>query len=259
MVGPKIRRDAKERGTLFGASADEYERIRPDYPNAAVRAVADRALAATTVEDEGEVPSDPAELRVLDVGSGTGKYGRALAELGFDVHAVDPDAALLEINPLPSTTARAEELPFADASFDLVVSAQAWHWFDAKEASAEFARVLKPGGVAAIVLNQLDVRVDWVLRLSRIMHAGDVYRPQWRPELGADFGAVEARNDEFSVPMTIDDTVALTATRTYWLRSNDTVRARVEGNLRGYLTEEHPVSEPFDLPYMCLTYMAQKQ
>lgn len=258
MAGPKIRREAKERGTLFGASADEYERIRPGYPDAAVRAVAERALAAAA-EGGGEVPADPAGLRVLDVGSGTGKYGRALAELGFDVHAVDPDSALLEINPLPSTTDRAEELPFADASFDLVVSAQAWHWFDAEAASAEFARVLKPGGVAAIVLNQLDVRVDWVLRLSRIMHAGDVYRPQWRPELGAGFGTVEARIDEFSVPMTIDDTVALTATRTYWLRSNDTVRARVEGNLRGYLTEEHPVSEPFDLPYMCLTYMAQKQ
>lgn len=258
MASPKIRRDAKGRGTLFGASADEYERIRPGYPDAAVRAVAERALAAAA-EGGGEVPADPAGLRVLDVGSGTGKYGRALAELGFDVHAVDPDSALLEINPLPSTTDRAEELPFADASFDLVVSAQAWHWFDAEAASAEFARVLKPGGVAAIVLNQLDVRVDWVLRLSRIMHAGDVYRPQWRPELGAGFGTVEARIDEFSVPMTIDDTVALTATRTYWLRSNDTVRARVEGNLRGYLTEEHPVSEPFDLPYMCLTYMAQKQ
>lgn len=258
MAGPKIRREAKERGTLFGASADEYERIRPGYPDAAVRAVAERALAAAA-EGGGEVPADPAGLRVLDVGSGTGKYGRALAELGFDVHAVDPDSALLEINPLPSTTDRAEELPFADASFDLVASAQAWHWFDAEAASAEFARVLKPGGVAAIVLNQLDVRVDWVLRLSRIMHAGDVYRPQWRPELGAGFGTVEARIDEFSVPMTIDDTVALTATRTYWLRSNDTVRARVEGNLRGYLTEEHPVSEPFDLPYMCLTYMAQKQ
>ena len=258
MAGPKIRREAKERGTLFGASADEYERIRPGYPDAAVRAVAERALAAAA-EGGGEVPADPAGLRVLDVGSGTGKYGRALAELGFDVHAVDPDSALLEINPLPSTTDRAEELPFADASFDLVVSAQAWHWFDAEAASAEFARVLKPGGVAAIVLNQLDVRVDWVLRLSRIMHAGDVYRPQWRPELGADFGAVEARIDEFSVPMTIDDTVALTATRTYWLRSNDTVRARVEGNLRGYLSEEHPVSEPFDIPYMCLTYMTQKQ
>ncbi|OFT95021.1 class I SAM-dependent methyltransferase [Brevibacterium sp. HMSC24B04] len=259
MAGPKIRREAKERGTLFGASADEYERIRPGYPDAAVRAVAERASTAAADEAGGEVPADPAGIRVLDVGSGTGKYGRAFAELGFDVHAVDPDSALLEINPLPSAIARAEELPFADASFDLVVSAQAWHWFDAEAASAEFARVLKPGGVAAIVLNQLDVRVDWVLRLSRIMHAGDVYRPQWRPELGAGFGTVEARIDEFSVPMTIDDTVALTATRTYWLRSNDTVRARVEGNLRGYLTEEHPVSEPFDLPYMCLTYMAQKQ
>lgn len=258
MAGPKIRRDIRDRGTLFGASADEYERIRPGYPQAAVCAVADRAMSAAAVEAGGEVLA-PGKLRVLDVGSGTGKYGRALAELGLDVHAVDPDPALLEINQLPSTVGRAEELPFADASFDLVVSAQAWHWFDAEAASAEFARVLKPGRVAAVVLNQLDVRHDWVMRLSRIMHAGDVYRPRWRPQLGTDFGPIQARIDEFSVPMTIDDTVALTATRTYWLRSNDTVRARVEDNLRGYLTEEHLVSEPFDLPYMCLTYMAQKQ
>lgn len=250
MAGPKMSGTARQRGTLFGASAAEYDRIRPGYPEAAVRAAVHSAQNRSVSRGEA--------LRALDVGSGTGKYGAALRDLGLDVTAVDPDEALLKLNPLPAAVGRAEALPFADAAFDVVVSAQSWHWFDAPAAAAEFARVLRPGGAAAIVLNQLDVRIDWVLRLSRIMHAGDVYRPHWRPDLGPFFGEVHARIDEFTVPMTIDDIVALTATRTYWLRSDEKTRAHVEKNLRWYLTAEHPIDEPTELPYMCLTYTAQK-
>ena len=41
--------------------------------------------------------------------------------------------------------ARAEELPFADGSFDVVVANFSWHWFG-KEAGHEVRRVLRPGG-----------------------------------------------------------------------------------------------------------------
>ncbi|KZE16202.1 hypothetical protein [Brevibacterium casei] len=51
--------------------------------------------------------------------------------------------------------------------------------------------------------------------------------------------------------------VDLARTRSYWLRSEAPTRARVESNLRGYLTEEHPIEGTVDLPYLCLAYVLE--
>ena len=53
---------------------------------------------------------------------------------------------------------RAEEIPLGDRSVDVVVAAQAFHWFDLDVALPEIARVLKPGGRIAVVWNQRDER-----------------------------------------------------------------------------------------------------
>ena len=45
----------------------------------------------------------------------------------------------------------AEEIPLDDASVDAATIADAWHWFDRARASAELARVVRPGGVVAIL------------------------------------------------------------------------------------------------------------
>ena len=60
--------------------------------------------------------------------------------------------------------------------------------------------------------------------------------------------------------MGVDDIVDLAATRSYWLRSPQPIRERVEANLRGYFAEEHPVAPGarLALPYLCLSYRAQR-
>ncbi len=94
--------------------------------------------------------------RVLDVGAGTGLLSIGLWRRGCWVVAVDPGALLLaaarraEPN-LPTVVAKAECLPFADESFDVVTAAQAWHWFDRARAPREVRRVLRRGGAVAVV------------------------------------------------------------------------------------------------------------
>lgn len=74
---------------------------------------------------------------VLDVGSGGGHAARRLREADFTVVTVDPAPGMGA-----DTTARAEDLPFADKSFDTVVSRVAAHHFgDVELAIAEMARV----------------------------------------------------------------------------------------------------------------------
>ena len=137
-------------------------------------------------------------VTVLELGAGTGKLTEALVALGHDVHATDPDDAMLAV--LRGAAARrphlacasAEELPAADASYDVVVAAQAFHWFDHDRALPEIARVLRPGGQLALVWNQRDERIPWVRKLGRAhRHPGPAAQRRSRWSRRPCFGDVE--------------------------------------------------------------------
>jgi len=141
----------------FGGVAEAYDRGRPSYPR-------DAAVWLTSEEP----------LTVLELGAGTGKLTEQLVALGHDVHATDPDPAMLEIlrSRLPdvrATEAAAEEIPGPDGVYDVVVGAQCFHWFDVDRAVPEIVRVLKPGGSVALTWNERDERIPWVRKLGRII------------------------------------------------------------------------------------------
>jgi SAM-dependent methyltransferase len=148
-----VDRDARARS--FGALADAYHRHRPGYPGAAL----DWAFAPLRPE--------PAPV-VLDLAAGTGKLTESLVERALgEVYAVEPDPEMLAVLrvALPVVKAlpgSAEAIPLPDASVDAVLVGQAFHWFDPEPATAEIARVLRPGGVVALLWNGEDLSVDWV-------------------------------------------------------------------------------------------------
>jgi ubiquinone/menaquinone biosynthesis C-methylase UbiE len=125
----------------FGELATAYRRFRLGY--------ADELYAV--LEEFGI--GGPA--RVLDVGCGTGLVAHELAARGCHMTGIDVSGPMLEHarECVPGGTfveAHAEALPFADASFDAAVSAQAFHWFDQVKAIEEMARVVRPGGTVAV-------------------------------------------------------------------------------------------------------------
>jgi ubiquinone/menaquinone biosynthesis C-methylase UbiE len=104
--------------------AREYEHGRPGYSHDAVAHIA------------RELSLGP-ESSVLDLGAGTGKLTRMLAERGLQVTALDPSPEMLARLRVVVPTARtleasAESIPLPDASADAVTAAQAFHWFDAR-------------------------------------------------------------------------------------------------------------------------------
>ncbi|WP_148616242.1 class I SAM-dependent methyltransferase [Nocardioides rubriscoriae] len=172
--------DHQRHARSFGGVADAYHRGRPSYPDDAVAwLVGDRPVT------------------VLELGAGTGKLTERLVAAGHDVHATEPDEAMLAVlrRRLPdvrTSATGAEEIPVADQSVDVVVAAQCFHWFDAAVALPEIARVLRPGGHLAAVWNQRDERIPWVRKLGRIIGTQDnVTAPLASVESSDDFHEVD--------------------------------------------------------------------
>ena len=130
-----------------------------------------------------------------DVGAGTGIFARQLALRGWRVFAIEPSLPMLQavcqaekgqevdtlITPL---CAAAEHIPLTDASVDLLTAAQAFHWFNPPYALAEFARVLAPGGLLALVWNNRDHERSAFVRdyESLIARYNTAYRRQYRQQ-----------------------------------------------------------------------------
>ena len=99
------------------------------------------------------LPANGAGLKVLDVGCGTGNQMKSLHERGFTVVGVDGSADMLEKARVNNPGAEfhqtdVEKLPFAEASFDLVICIEVLRYLPANDPCLrEMVRVLKPGGV----------------------------------------------------------------------------------------------------------------
>jgi ubiquinone/menaquinone biosynthesis C-methylase UbiE/catechol 2,3-dioxygenase-like lactoylglutathione lyase family enzyme len=110
---------------------------------------------------------------LLEVGVGSGRLLARLAERGWDVAGIDAAPRMVELarDRVPDAkleVARAEELPFEDASFDTVVAVGVPEYGDLEASVRELARVLRPGGRAVLALrNSAAPTVAWS---SRVMH-----------------------------------------------------------------------------------------
>ena len=190
---------------------DDYDAARPTYPAALYEQLAPVG-------------------RVLELGAGTGLATTGLLAAGADVVATDVGPRMLgrlhaKHPSVPVAVARAEALPFAEASFDLVCGAQMWHWVDVPRAAAEVRRVLRPDGRLAVWWN--DVAADgqpwYEAQQARLEATSPGYTRGYRTrayddELRGAFGEVRTWTGSWS--RTLD-----WPTYERWLRSRSYVQA----------------------------------
>jgi SAM-dependent methyltransferase len=227
-------------------AADVYERARPLYPDEAI----DWLLP------EGA-------RTVLDLGAGTGKLTRALAARGLDTIAVEPLAEMRTNLAWAAPEARildgtAEAIPLEDDSVDLITVAQAWHWVDPERATAEAARVLRPGGTLALIWNKRDERVDWVARLGQVMGSGDAELIDLEAtEIGAPFGPTETFVTDWARPMNVDLLVEMAASRSYIITATPRRRKEILDGIRVLVEEDAHLGAEFDFPYRTYCFKAK--
>jgi SAM-dependent methyltransferase len=137
---------------------------------------------------------------LLEVGVGSGRLLARLAERGWEVTGIDASPRMVELARarLPDArleVARAEELPFEDASFDVVVAVGVLEYSALDPSLRELARVLRPGGRAVVgLLNSAAPAVVWsrlamhplARRVKRLVPFGRPLPPQRRRPLSLE-------------------------------------------------------------------------
>jgi SAM-dependent methyltransferase len=135
--------------TRFSDRVEDYVKYRPNYPE---------GILGYFRVTYGFGPG----WTVADIGSGTGISTELLLRNGNRVYAVEPNdemrgkaEELLAGYPgFLSVNGTAEATGLGPESVDLVVAGQAFHWFDARKSRVEFLRILKPGGIVALIWNE---------------------------------------------------------------------------------------------------------
>jgi SAM-dependent methyltransferase len=230
----------EERAQSFGAIAELYDHYRPSPP----------AGAATLL-------GDIRGLKVLEVAAGTGLWSRFLLEQGADLTIVEPDekmrAVLERRSPqVHALVGTAENLPVADASFDVVVISSAWHWFRQPEATQEMARVLSDGGRLFVLWNGFSRSLEWVNELSKLRDGkkDPSVRPRsWTaPELAHGlFVDVTDISLDWTWPRTTDEVVKLFGTYSGVSTRTEAERAEIGAKLRDLLGQV-TVNDVVDVP-----------
>lgn len=216
--------DRKFGRQAFGADPSGYHAARPAYPDWVFEILCERCGLAQ-------------DAATFEIGAGTGTATRRLLDLGANpVVAVEPDSRLatflrktIRDEALTVVLSSFEDGVLAKASFDLGVSATAFHWLNEDLALTKVAELLRPGGWWAVVWNVFgdESRPDPFHEATKLLLNGPSSPSAGAREipfaLDAEarlaaldrtdaFGAVEHRTSTWPLVLDADQTVALYAT-----------------------------------------------
>jgi len=145
-------------------------------------------------------------VKVLDVATGGGHVARRLREAGAEVVTLDPAAGMQ-----PDVVAPAEELPFADGSFDVVVSRLAAHHSTSiGDAVGEMARVTS----RLVVIDDhdyVDEETEQAEKLRDPSHVRAYSAGEWKDML-VDAGLEVGRVESFAMTIDFESWFARTGT-----------------------------------------------
>jgi SAM-dependent methyltransferase len=153
----------RRRASSFGDGAEQYDRVRPEYPVELIDAL---------------MAEQPAT--VLDVGCGTGIAARLFMARGCAVLGLEPDPRMGAVARSRGVTVELgsiEDWDAGDRRFDLLTAGQAWHWVEPQRGAAKAAAVLRPGARIGLFWNQ--ARPD-----ASVRPALDAAYSRHAPELG---------------------------------------------------------------------------
>ena len=196
-----------------------------------------------------------------------------LVATGATVIAVEPLAEMRErlAESVPLAVpfdGTAERMALRDGSAHAITVAQAFHWFDADRALAEFHRVLAPGGRLGLIWNVRDRRTAWVAAFDALVDAVDPDRPDhqtgtWRAAFDRTslFGPLASREVTYAQTLTPAEITDRAASVSSIAALPDDERGRVLDRFRELATT-HPDlrgRDTIELPYLTKVYWTERR
>jgi len=151
--------------TKFSGKGAVYNKARPSYSEDAI----DFVWARYGLDND---------IIIADIGSGTGKFTEQLLDKCSKIYAVEPndDMRVFAENNLSqyakfeSVKGESASTGLLDNSVDLIVVAQAFHWFDVQEFSRECDRILRENGHTILIWNSKDLTQDITIDVGKVYH-----------------------------------------------------------------------------------------
>ncbi|KAJ7362009.1 hypothetical protein OS493_013096 [Desmophyllum pertusum] len=150
-------------------SSQLYERVRPSYSKESVNFLLDK------LGIPHQDPSSDQPMRILELGTGTGKFTRILQEAlhgsKVQILASEPVLSMREefsknIPDIEIKDFSAEHIALPNCSVHAVIAAQCFHWFANDKSISEIQRILVPGGKLGLVWNARDHSIPWVKEMD---------------------------------------------------------------------------------------------
>jgi SAM-dependent methyltransferase len=250
--------------SVFDEAASQYDAARPSYP--------------APLFDELQARTGPlAGQLVLDWGAGTGIASRQLAERGAIVVSLDIGEQMLRraLARRPQSVcvlADGNSMPIRAATVALTAFAQSWHWFDQELATAEIARVLRPGGFWAAWWNR--ARADgeaWFEDYQDLVSSScpgyqwqhrtdDQMAPDWSTALVRASGPVEPTSVTV-VPwvrrLTAEHWITEERSKSYFIELESALRESILGQVAAILARRFPDGQ-LVVPYITTLLLARK-
>lgn len=257
----------------FRTDINLYEKGRPEYSRESVEYL---------LEKLGVLDNDSSKpLTILEIGTGTGKFTRVLMDVlkprsNVRIIPSDAQASMCEkfkkiVPNVEISHFKAEDIKLPDASVDVVIIAQSFHWFANAKAVSEIHRVLVPKGTFGMIWNSRNYgEVDWVAKLQAIIepycqrdNTPNNLDNTWKAPINDSklFTPLEGNEDlrlyhEGSADDMLDTVMCISSIT----KSTDEEKKDVEGHVRDILAN-HPDlkgKEIYHLPYIIPIYWCTK-
>ena len=249
----------------FDGVADRYAAYRPAYPEALV----DALIALTGIPSDG---------KILEVGSGTGKATLLLAQRGFSICCIEPGSNLVAVAAqvlknyprVEFEIVTFEQWHERPGEFDLVISAQAFHWIPKTIGYAKAAGALKEKGHLALFWNMYPNSTDAIFLDLRKVYEECV--PEWTAPSDSyeeiikqrevdiwdsgRFSNIKVERFPWSVQYDAEQYVGLLGTYSDHLRLPEERRKRLYDGVTEVITQHGGIIER---PYLAVLYLAQVQ
>lgn len=260
---PSPEIDWQEESRRFDGVANLYDACRPTYPEELI----DALISMTGIQTDS---------KILEIGSGTGKATLLFARRGFSMLCIEPGGNLVSVAAqalrnyprVEFETVAFEQWRERPGEFDLVMSAQAFHWIPKAIGYAKAARALKETGQLALFWNMYPDPTDAIfldLRQVYEEHAPELAaRSNSSEELitqrEADisdsgfFSNVRIKRFPWSVKYDAAQYVGLLGTYSDHLRLSEEKQQRLYDGVSEVIAQHGGFIEK---PYLAVLYVAQ--